>query len=229
MTGYHDCNHLKRYLPGLLRAIETGGERAVHSHLKRFQRPLWVAFAHGWNAIMVAPEFRFGRRYRADFLVLSSHSGALHASMIEWEPPSSLLYTRRGSESRRLTGALRQVKDWNAWVDDYPEQFRREVADEIERTAKQDRRVPRYRHDSLRSDLLDGRTALLSHFAIVIGRRATLTAEDARRRGGESRWRRGVEIATYDRFLDIGERDREQQETDRVSTGATDRVTRAES
>ena len=196
-----------RYLRHLERAVNVGGERAVHACLKRYQRPLWVAFAHGWNAIMVVPEFRFGRRYRADFLVLSSHSAALHATMVELESSTARLYTKAGAESKALTVALRQVKDWHAWVSDFPDQFRREVADEIDRAATEDRRVSRLGRDVLRAELLDHRTALLSHFAIVIGRRHSLSPEDAQRRGGESRWRTGLEITTYDRLLEIGQGD----------------------
>ena len=165
---------------------------------------------------MVAPEFRFGRNYRADFLVLSCHSAALHAAMVELEPPSARLYTKQGIESRRLTGALRQVKDWHAWGS----QFRREVADEIERAAKEDKRVPRHRYNFLRSELLDHKTAILSHFAIVIGRRDTLTPEDAQRRSNESRWRVGIEIATYDRLIDIGKHDKERMIEDRAAIAA---------
>lgn len=160
---------------------------------------------------MVVPEFRFGRHYRADFLVLSSHSGALHATMVELESPSMRLYTNAGVESRALTAALRQVKDWDAWVSDFPDQFRREIADEIERAAKEDRRVPRLDRDVLRAELLDYRTALLSHFAIVIGRRGSLSPDDAQRRGNESRWRLGLDIATYDRLLEIGKNDEQRR------------------
>jgi len=207
-----------RYLRELERAIEGGGERDVHACLKRYQRPLWVAFSHGWNAIMVVPEFRFGRRYRADFLVLSSHSGALHATMVELESSSVRLYTNAGTESRALTAGLRQVKDWNAWVSDFPDQFRREVAEEIERASKGDRRVSRSTRNVLRAELLDYRTALLSHFAIVIGRRGSLSVEDAQRRGNESRWRLGLEIATYDRLIEIGKSDEQRRAENRAVT-----------
>lgn len=196
-----------RYEAGLARAIAAGSERVIHAYLKRFQRPLWIAFAHGWNAILVAPEFRFGRDYRADFVVLSSLSGALHATLVELEAPGAALYLKDGTESKTLRTALRQVKDWSAWVTDHPEQFRRELTDEIERAAREDRRIPAYRHRFMRAELVDRRRVILDHYAIVVGRRDTLSPEDNQRRGNESKWSARVEIATYDRLLEIARQD----------------------
>lgn len=198
-----------KYLAGLQRALENGSERAIHTFLKQYQRPLWVAFAHGWNGILIVPEFRFGRNYRADFLVLSSHSGALHTTLLELEPPKARLYLRDGTESRELRTALRQVKDWFTWVSDYPGQFHREIAEEIERVARDDRRIPKYLLRFIRAELLDPRNVVLDHYAVLIGRRNSLSPADNQRRGNEAKWRVGIEIATYDRLIDIGLRDKQ--------------------
>jgi hypothetical protein len=76
-----------RYYQGLLRAVKAGGEQSVLDFLKRFQRPLWVAFARGWNSIVLIPAFRCGNQYRSDFLLVNAMSGAIRATFIELEAP----------------------------------------------------------------------------------------------------------------------------------------------
>jgi hypothetical protein len=55
--------------------------------------------------------------------------------------------------------------------------------------------------------LLDPGTVILTDYAIVIGRRATLSGVDNERRANELQWSRRVEIVTYDRLLSALERD----------------------
>lgn len=206
-----------RYYPGLLRAVEAGGEQAVLDYLKRFQRPLWVAFAKGRNAIALIPEFRCGNQYRSDFLLVNAMSGAIRATFIELEPPGARLYTRNGTESKELKRALRQVKDWHAWADQHPHELREQIVRELESLPSTDPRVPKHRRDFLHEQLQESRVALLDEYVVVIGRRDSLSVEDNRRRSYETRWAGRVEIATFDRLLEIGLEDRARAHTNRVS------------
>jgi hypothetical protein len=191
------------YRSELLRAVKQRGERAVHTFLKRQPRPLCVAFARGWNRILPLSEFCFGRDFRADFLIISAHSGAWHACFVELESPVARLYLRDGSESKVLKVALRQVKDWDIWLRQNGPQFRRELRDNLERAAEVDPKIDANPTNFSADRLLDPRTVIFNHFAVVIGRRDTLRAEDQVRRAHEG----AAEIVTYDRLLDIAARD----------------------
>jgi len=191
------------YRSELLRAVKQGSERAVHAFLKRQPRPLCVAFAHGWNKIVPLSEFCFGRDFRADFLIISADSGAWHACFVELEPPAARLYLRDGSESKAMKVALRQVKDWDIWLQQNGFQFRRELRDNLERAAEADPSVALNPTNLAGDRLLDTRTRICNYFAVVIGRRDTLRPEDQVRRAHEG----AAEIVTYDRLLDIATRD----------------------
>jgi hypothetical protein len=206
------------YYSGLLQAVKAGGEQTVLEYLKRFQRPLWVAFARGWNCIVLIPEFRCGNQYRCDFLLVSAMSGATRATFIELEAPSACLYTRNGTESKELKRALRQVKDWHAWVDQHPHELREQIIRDLEQLPSIDRRVPKHRRDWLRAHLQESRIALLDDYVIVIGRRDDLRIEDNRRRSYEAKWTGHLEIATFDRLLEIGLEDRAMARMNRVSS-----------
>jgi hypothetical protein len=191
------------YRAELLRAVKRGSERAVHAFLKRQPRPLCVAFAHGWNKILPLSEFCFGRDFRADFLIVSAHSGGWYACFVELESPAAHFYLRDGSESKVLKVALRQVKDWAIWLQQNGTQFRRELRDNLERAAKADPRIAVDPTNLAASHLLDPRTVIHNHFAVVIGRRDALRPQDQVRRAHEG----AAEIVTYDRLLDIAARD----------------------
>lgn len=191
------------YRAELLRTVKQGSERAVHEFLKRQPRPLCVAFAHGWNTILPLSEFCFGRDFRADFLIISAHSGGWHACFVELESPAARFYLKDGSESKVLKVALRQVKDWAIWLQQNGPQFRRELRDNLERAAKADPTIATNPTNLAGSHLLDPRTVIHNHFPVVIGRRDALRPQDQVRRAHEG----AAEIVTYDRLLDIAARD----------------------
>lgn len=193
------------YRRRLSRALAENSERTIHAFLKREQRPLFVAFAHGWHRVIALPEFSFGTQYRADFLVLSAHSGAWHAEFVELESPGARLYLRDGTESKLLRTALRQAKDWGIWLEQNDTQFRRDMRRALEQAAVADPKVPTDPSNYSTDRLLDPRTVVWKHFSVVIGRRASLSATDQERRAFE--YRHGVQIVTYDRLIDIAVRD----------------------
>lgn len=183
------------YRSELLRAVGQGSERAVHNFLKRQPRPLCVVFARGWNKVLPLSEFCFG----PDFLIISAHSGAWHACFVELESPDGRLYLKDASESKVLKVALRQVKDWAIWLGQNGPQFRRELRDNLERLAETDEKIDPNPTNFSADRLLDPRTVIFNHFAVLIGRRNQLNPEDQVRRANES----AAEIVTYDRLLDI--------------------------
>src|SRR2546426_4364959 len=188
-------------------AVAKGRERDVHTALKTLPRVLWLAFSHGWHENVVLSEFRFGTEYRADFLLLSAHSGAWHATFIELKPPNARLYLKDGTESVPLRRALRQVKDWANWTQKNDGSFRQDLRRALEETAKKDRDIEKNPSNYSGNRLLDPRTVVFDHYVIVIGRRQELTARDQERRSTESIHTHGLEIATYDRLLDLARKD----------------------
>jgi Shedu protein SduA, C-terminal len=188
-------------------AVVTGRERDAHAALKMRPRVLWLAFSHGWHENIVLSEFRFGTEFRADFLLLSAHSGAWHATFIELEPPSARLYLKDGTESVLLRRALRQVKDWANWLRKNDSSFRQDLRRALEEAAKKDRDIETNPSNYSGNHLLDPRTVVCDHYVIVIGRRQQLTPMDQERRSTESIHTQGLEIATYDRLLDLARKD----------------------
>jgi hypothetical protein len=142
-------------------------------------------------------------------------SGAIRATFIELESPGACLYTRNGTESKELKRALRQVKDWHAWVDQHPQELREQIIRDLERLHSIDRRVPKHRRQFLRGQLRDSGIALLDDYVIVIGRRGALSIDDNQRRSYEAKWTGRLEIATFDRLLEIGLKDYSRANTNR--------------
>jgi hypothetical protein len=188
-------------------ALRNGREAELQRFLESYPRPLHVVFNEGWNDYFAIPQFQFGPDYRADFVILSLHSGAWTACFIELKPPSARLYLRDGTESRALRTALRQIKDWSRWI----EHDRSRLIDTFRRGVRLAREkgeaIPENPPGPGLGGLLDPGTVILTDYAIVIGRRATLSGVDNERRANELQWSRRVEIVTYDRLLSALERD----------------------
>ena len=75
---------MRYYLKATTRELSaSSGERRITRFLKRNPLLIVRAFNTGNNTILVCPEFRFGNRLRADFVVLSgvqNDAGAVEAS-----------------------------------------------------------------------------------------------------------------------------------------------------
>jgi hypothetical protein len=113
------------------------------------------------------------------------------------------------------------VKDWHAWVEQHPHELREQIIRDLELLPSTDQRVPKHRRDFLRNQLRESRVALVDDYVTVIGRRDDLTVDDNRRRSYETKWTGRVEIATFDRLLEVGLADRSRVRTNRLSSAAT--------
>jgi hypothetical protein len=98
------------------------------------------------------------------------------------------------------------------------DQFREQIARDVDALAQKEDRVPKHRRAFLQSQILDNRIAVLDEYVIVIGRRGTLTPDDNQRRSYEGKWATRVEIASFDRLLDIGLQDRSRARRERART-----------
>jgi len=180
---------------------QARNERDIQPILKKKQLIVRNALnVSAWNHVEVMSEFRFGSEFRADFLILSADSGSWHAVFIELKSHRVRAFTKAGVPTRSLSVALKQLDDWERWVDRFNANFR----DTLSRNIK-DKNIPAYcsradRHTTAITEIVDPRVNIHTHYRVVIGRRDYLTADDQERRA--SYLKKGREIVTYDRLLD---------------------------
>ncbi len=168
-----------------------------------------------WNYVDVLAEFPLGADFKADFLIISADSGRWHTVFLELKSHRARLFTKRGVPSRELSLALRQLDDWERWVDRNEALVRDQLSKYFAR-----RRVPAYcsradRHVSAASEIRDPRTLVDFQFKVLMGRRSQLTDDEQERRG--SYRMKGRDIVTYDRLLDFA-RKHDEAERDRRTT-----------
>ncbi len=176
------------------------GERRFGHFLKR--NPLLVvkAFNTGNHTILVCPEFRFGNRFRADFVVLSAHSGGCELHLLELKSVGARIFLDDGTESEPLRRARKQVLDWHRYIESHQHDFREELSRSVvDRNVFHGRNNYMKRHIEPKIRDLDFGIRLLYH--IVIGRRASQSEDDIKRRSFYHK-QTYFEIHTYDRFLD---------------------------
>lgn len=179
------------------------GERGLSELLGRKPQLLyWALCRMGGHSRYVFREFPLGNTYVADFAVLNSYSGVWEVKFVELEPVNDRLFTKAGVPAKRLAGAIKQVDDWA----EYFEANKPQVRADLVRWAKA-KDLLRYSDGDRPSNfsghyLAHPQTNLFESFHIFMGRRASASEEEHRRKGQLSR-RHNVEVATYDRFLDV--------------------------
>lgn len=169
-----------------------------------------MAFNRAWNFYTCVPEFKFGSEYRADFLILSSHSVHWYAIFIELKSCNTRLYNKSGVPTKSLRQAEKQLNDWREWTRSNEPYLRRRFAKILERKdapAIWLHPIENYTqgYNSGASEISDMKSYVEFHYHIVIGRSSTLLPEERKRRLEDKTWG-GPEIASYDRFLAIAKR-----------------------
>ncbi|NQT89103.1 DUF4263 domain-containing protein [bacterium] len=189
---------------GITEILDTAvDERPLHAFLQENDILVRNPFAQAWNEIVCVSEFRMGSEFRADFLVLSADSGRWHASFIELESPTARLYLKDGTPAKALRIAQRQIADWRDWMK-RNEPYARQLFAEI--LARQHIPAQCSRadiHSLAQTEIVDPYTVLRLNFHIVIGRFASLSLDEQRRRATSGDTWGGPEIATYYRFIRV--------------------------
>jgi hypothetical protein len=95
--------------------VDVGDEHAVQSFLEGHD--------HIFQAIMpycryIHREFRLGDEYRADFVLLGNSPNiiGIDVVLVELESPKCKLFTKTGDPTKELSHAMRQIRDWRAWI-----------------------------------------------------------------------------------------------------------------
>lgn len=186
----------------------SGGERGIHTYLKENPGLIWGMFCNvGGHADYVIPEFRFRDKYRADFVVMQSYSGAWDVHLIELEPFDSVLF--RDSDERpakRFQGAIHQVEDWKRFISIEEQTFKNCLADAA---MKSDVFQPEYNINlepsSLAGDRLrDPKTVIWFNYHIVIGRSSELSEHKKYLKASYEKTSM-IRVHTYDRLLKVAE------------------------
>jgi len=180
------------------------GERRIAAFLKKHPDIVfWTFLRVGGHLHYVVPEFQLGKHFQADFLLLQSYSGGWHIHLVEIEPVVDALFNKDGSPSKRLRHAQKQIADWRMYKDTEGSSLRIQLAEaaKVSGGLQMDLRSTEPSGFSGKK-LRDPLTFIDWHFHIVIGRRAILseTAQMNRTRGMPYDH---IDIATYDRFLDV--------------------------
>jgi len=63
-------------------------------------------------------KIKLGSDYVVDFVWFDAGSLGIEWSLAEIEPPRSSMFNKKGDPSAVLTHAIRQIRDWQTWVDD---------------------------------------------------------------------------------------------------------------
>jgi len=143
-----------------------------------------------------------GSTHVADFVLLNSYSGVWEIKFVELEPASTMMFTKAGVPAKRLAGAVKQVGDWIAYFERNREQVRADLvrwAGTKDILGYSDGDTP----TNFSGDMLaDPATYLAVSSHIFIGRRSALKKDE---RSQKARYpsRHSVEVATYDRILDL--------------------------
>jgi hypothetical protein len=183
----------------------AGGERLAARFLKK--NPvlvLWSFVRTGGHSKYVLTEFPIGIKYRADFVVVFSYSGAWDVYLIELEPVKDPIITKAGLVSKRLNSAISQINDWAEYVERNRPQVQQDLSDWCMKHdllgwhSTDDGPPSNYTSDYLK----DPETFIHFHYYIIIGRRGTATAEK-RRKMNQYQRSGSYMIGTYDRFLDV--------------------------
>lgn len=189
---------------GAMVAFQADGERNATAFLKA--HPEIVAWRFCWtggHSQFVFNEFPFGSRYRSDFVVLLSYSGLWEVNLIELKNTDDSIITKDGRPTKKLNSAISQIGDWKEYI----ERNGAQVQSDLSHWCIEKDLLGNYPCDKPPSNqsgnrLNDPDTYIKWQYHIIIGRRKTVT-DKVRRKMNQYMRNSGIEIGTYDKFVDI--------------------------
>ena len=171
--------------------LDNSKEEILQQYLEQHKKILIAAFGQPeWVYNFVLPKFKFGSDYISDFVVFTGQSYSYWIKLIELEPSTSQVFTKQGDYAQRLNHAIKQVDEWSDWIKRNEPYFR----DCLQKALQKE--YPSF------SETLDYTRRFIVSSKIVIGRRATLSVDDNKRRAQEYE-KSNLDIITYDRLVDI--------------------------
>lgn len=151
------------------------------------------------------PKFKFGSSYISDFIIMDFGSMGVDINLIEIEPPTSKIFNKDGSYSKRLNSALTQINNWKVWIHNNRDYFTKQIynlAGEEDYLEYRSKEIGYKDYLNYRSKERFGIRKIRS--TIIIGRNEYLRPIDNERRSEIYRQSNGeLEIVHFDRFLHI--------------------------
>lgn len=163
----------------ILKILAYNSERKIAKFLcKHPQIVLWSFISTGGHSKYVLHEFPLGSKFKADFVIPFSFSGAWEVHFVELKSPDAIIITKNGTPSKLLNSAISQINDWKSFVENNKSIVQQDLSDWC------------IKHDLLRwhenkfpisnwtSDYLhDPNTFIWFNYHIIIGRRDNVSKE----------------------------------------------------
>lgn len=170
--------------------LECNKEEPIQKYLENNPQILVAVFGMPeWAYNIVIPKFQFGSDYSSDFVIITGQSYSYWIYLVELEPATEKLFTKNGDYARRLNHAIKQVDEWEDWINRNESYFKSSLLKAIKKI------------DSSFEETFDHTRRFIVSKNIIIGRRYMLTPDDNKRRAIERR-EKGIDIVTYDRLVE---------------------------
>lgn len=150
----------------------------------------------------VVPKFAFGNDYISDFVV-ADWTQFWNLTLVELEPSGVKAFNKSGTPARRLAAAVKQISDWQRWIEKYPSYFDDKIAKyhkqflaDLERmNVNEDDQFMRY---------LEKWGYMRIYHVVIIGRRGPDFSKDQEDRQAFARVSPDrLRILSYDWLLDV--------------------------
>lgn len=185
---------------------KTKGEREIHRFLKENPALVWGMFCNvGGHSDYVISEFRIREKFRCDFVVMQSYSGAWDVHMIELEPVDSRLFKSKDEKpEKRFRGGIDQIEDWKRFIATEEVTFKNCLADTAMKSDLFQREYNLNAEPSSMAgdELRNPKTVIWYNYHIIIGRSSQL---DSHKKFLKSSYHsvNDVKVHTYDRLLRV--------------------------
>lgn len=182
---------------------ESNGERDVCAFLAKHPELIrWLVCRMGGHTNYVIKEFPLGSKYRVDFVVATSYSGAWEIHLIELEPVNDMVITKAEIPSNRLNKAISQTHEWADYIKINLASFQNDLSDWcIKKDLLKLHTTLETPTNYTGNRLNDPNTHISFHYHIVIGRRCNI--DDAKRKRMQQMSTYPLKIVTYDGFVDL--------------------------
>lgn len=179
-------------------------EKYCQEYLNKHRKILMGEFGcPKWFFNLVFPKFKFGSDYESDFIVIKGQSFSYWVELIELEPPSEKMFTKKGIYANRLNVAISQVNAWKDWIDRYDNDFRHLLQKKCQ-----------VEYPDFEESFYNTQRFIIRK-NIVIGRRSDLSKEDNERRY-MLRSEQMINTVTYDRLADFEDRISDYENNTRI-------------
>jgi hypothetical protein len=184
---------------------EQDNERPVHRELEKVPWVIKDLVQGCCGLAWVVSHFELGNEAEIDFVVLHGFSGGWDVHFIELEPPSLPPFKKDGDFTHQLTHAVGQLRRWKNFMEHRDR--RPYFAIQMEKAAKERDILKSCSEvsDSQGFPLTYSNATFLFHYHIVMGQRSLIDREHMRSKGA-LKTTDGFQLITYDRVLEVYER-----------------------